>query len=66
MNYKNKLKKKYFALEKKGLISYAKYLDKEWETSKDKKSKKKYSKYIAKEITRYKKRIDKIDKKLGL
>lgn len=64
MNYKNKLKKKYLKLEKKGLESYAKYLKKEWDNSKDKKSKKKYAIYISKEITRCKKRLLKIESKL--
>jgi predicted ribosome quality control (RQC) complex YloA/Tae2 family protein len=65
MNLKNKLKKKYLKIEKKGLVSYAKYLDKEWETSKNKKRKKKYSEYIAKEITRCKKRLSKLKKQLA-
>lgn len=64
MKLKDKLRKKYLKLELKGLKSYAKYLDKEWETSKDKKSKKKFSTYIAKEISRTKKRVAKISKKL--
>jgi ERCC4-related helicase len=65
MNYKNKLKKKYLKLEKQGLESYAKYLKKEWNNSKDKKNKKKYAAYIAKEITRCKKRLSKIEMKLN-
>ena len=65
MKEKNKLKKKYLKIEKKGLQSYAKYLDKEWKNSKDKKNKKKYSEYISKEITRCKKRLAKIEMKLN-
>lgn len=65
MSTKNKLKKKYLKIEKKGLLSYSKYLDKEWKNSKDKKIKKKYSEYIAKEITRCKKRLAKIEMKLN-
>jgi len=65
MKYKNKLHKKYLKIEKKGMLSYAKYLDKEWKNSKDKKSKKKYSEYISKEITRCKKRLAKLEKQLN-
>lgn len=64
MKYKSKLKRKYLKLEKQGLESYFKYLKKEWKNSKDKKSKKKYALYIAKEITRCNKRLAKIEMKL--
>ena len=65
MKFKTKLEKKYLAIEKKGLVSYAKYLDKEYKNSKDKKIKKKYNTYISKEITRCKKRLAKINVKLN-
>ena len=61
---KLKLSQKFLKLQRKGLVSYGKYLDKEFANSKDKSNKKSYHKYIKNEIARAKARIKKIDSKL--
>jgi len=65
MKFRAKLEKKFLNIEKKGLLSYAKYLNKEYKNSKGKKIKKKYNTYIAKEITRCQKRLMKIEAKVS-
>ncbi|MFT4522068.1 MAG: hypothetical protein ACI8ZN_001007 [Bacteroidia bacterium] len=62
---KNRIVKKFYKLELKGLKSYKKYLDKELDSTCKKDNKKSYRKYLQKEVTRAKKRIAKLEDKIG-
>ncbi|WP_027419156.1 hypothetical protein [Crocinitomix catalasitica] len=61
---KEKLSKKLLKFQKKGLVSYGKYLKVEQTNSVDKSKKKAYLKYINKEIERNKEKIEKINAKI--
>ena len=61
---KEKLSKKLLKFQKKGLVSYGKYLKVEQTNSIEKPKKKAYLKYINKEIERNKKKIEKINAKI--
>ena len=61
---KLKISQKLYKLQRKGLVSYGKYLEKEFANSKGKSNKKSYHKYIKNEIARNKARLKKVDSKL--
>jgi hypothetical protein len=62
---KSKLTTKFLELQRKGLVSYGKYLEKEFKTSEGKALKKAYHEYIVKELANNKIKIEKIDSKLS-
>ncbi|MFK8037466.1 MAG: hypothetical protein AB8B74_04200 [Crocinitomicaceae bacterium] len=62
---KQKLKRKLLKLELKGLLSYKEYLTAQYIDAADKKSKKKYSRYIEDQAIATEKKIEKIAAKLG-
>ncbi|MFK8045414.1 MAG: hypothetical protein AB8B72_07960 [Crocinitomicaceae bacterium] len=61
---KQKLKRKLLKIELKGLMAYKEYLTKQYIDSADKKSKKKYSRYIEDQAVATQKKIEKIAAKL--
>jgi len=61
---KDKLAKKLLKIQKKGFLSYKEYLTDEFINSADKKSKKKYSRYIEDQIVMVNKKVKKINSKL--
>ncbi len=62
---KEKLSKKLFKLQKKGLIAYRAYLEKEYLNAADNKSKKKYCRYIEDQIVDTDLKLKKLTKKIG-
>jgi len=61
---KEKLKRKLLKIQLKGLISYKEYLTSEFINAADKKSKKKYSKYIEEQAVNTEKKIQKLAAKI--
>jgi len=62
---KDKLAKKLLKFQRKGLLSYREYLEKEYLNAADIKSKKKYCRYIEDQIVFTDKKLKKIAKKIG-
>ncbi|MCF6361109.1 MAG: hypothetical protein L3J29_10160 [Cyclobacteriaceae bacterium] len=58
------LKQKFFEFERMGLISYEKYLEKEFEFASKKKIRKYYKNYIISQLEMTAKKIEKLTKKL--
>ena len=61
---KNQVVKKFLEFQLKGLLSYRKYLEKEFKNSAGKEIKKAYHNYIANELEGNKIKIEKINAKL--
>jgi hypothetical protein len=61
---KQKLKRKLLKIQLKGLIAYKEYLTSEFIQTADKKSKKKYSKYIEQQAVDTEKKIEKLAAKI--
>ncbi|MFD1551647.1 hypothetical protein DNU06_02910 [Putridiphycobacter roseus] len=64
-NDKLKLSKKLLKIQKKGLVSFREYLEKEYFNAADDKTKKKYCRYIEDQIVDTDKKLRKMDKKIG-
>lgn len=62
---KQKLKRKLWKIELKGLLSYKEYLTTQYIEVSDKKSKKKYAKYIEDQVVVTDKKISKLKDKLA-
>ena len=62
---KGKLSKKLLKIERKGLISYGKYLDNQLIYASKKSIRKSYKKYIKDQIVLNSKKLNKIEKKLN-
>ncbi len=61
---KQKVKRKLLKIELKGLISYKDYLTAQYIEASDKKSKKKYARYIEEQVVTTDKKISKLKDKL--
>ena len=62
---KHKLKRKLWKIELKGLLSYKEYLTNQYVEAVDKKSKKKYARYVEEQVVVTDKKISKLKGKLA-